>query len=54
MKNIYIEIENGALTAIYGDRLDDEVRFVLRDMDNILHGDEDPLPESYEPEARYW
>lgn len=55
-KTIYIEIENGCLTGVYGDKLStkEQIIFVLRDKDNINGGDEDPAPRKYEPEVVYW
>lgn len=56
VKTIYVEIHNGVLTGIYGDKLKtkEQIMFILRDFDNITQGDEDPAPRNYEPEVRYW
>ncbi len=55
-KTIYIEIKGGCLQGIYGDRLDtkEQIMFVVRDLDNVSQGDEDPTPENYKPETHYW
>lgn len=55
-KTIYIEISDGCLQGVYGDRLDtkEQIVFVLRDQDNIEAGDADPAPDNYEPEVHYW
>lgn len=57
MTRIYIEIAGGALQGVYGDPLPEgvEVEFILRDMDNIEAGDEDPLPDGIPGEHTfYW
>lgn len=53
IKTIYIDILGGCCQAVYGDKLNEEVQFVLRDWDNIGAGDEDPVAEGYEPEKVY-
>lgn len=42
-----IQINNGVLTAVYGNPLPEDiaVEFILRDMDNISEGDPDPLDQ---------
>jgi hypothetical protein len=55
-KTIYIEIRGGCLQGVYGDKLatTEQIMFVLRDIDDISCGDEDPAPADYRPEALYW
>ena len=53
---IIMDIRGGALQAVYGDRLpeDVQVEFILRDHDNIAAGDADPMNEDYAPDVYYW
>lgn len=52
---IVIEIEGGVLQSIYGDKLPVDVEFILRDMDNIEAGDDDPISSDEEQNmVSYW
>lgn len=51
---IYIRVEGGMVQGIYGDELPIQINFIVRDLDNINAGDEDPQPENYEPETAYY
>jgi hypothetical protein len=53
-KDIYVEIRSGCLQSVYGDKLSDEVNFILRDIDNIDAGEPDPLPENHKEFLFYW
>lgn len=46
-RRIIVEIEGGCVRAIYGDTMPEgvELDVIVRDMDNIEQGDEDPLTE---------
>lgn len=53
---LYIEVEGGIVTSVYGDdapaNLDIEI--VVRDMDNIADGDEDPAPNGARDMTYYY
>ena len=56
VKRIVIEVHNGAVQAVYGDKLKtkEQIEFIVRDWDNINAGDPDPVGFENEPEVRYW
>lgn len=56
LKRIFVEIRDGVMTGIYGDKLDtqEQIMFLPRDFDNIEQGDDDPAGENYVPAVRYW
>lgn len=53
---LFIKIEGGCLVAVYGDPTPDDVvlDIVLRDIDNINDGDEDPDPTSGASYVHYY
>jgi len=54
MKTIYIELSEGMVDAIYGDKLGEEwVQFIVMDLDNPDDEDAAEMCEGYEPEVHY-
>lgn len=53
---LYVEIEGGCLTGIYGEPLptDCQIEFVPRDMDMISTGDPDTLVHPKDSLVKYW
>lgn len=55
--DIYIEVNGGCVTAIYGKQIpsDIQLNFIVRDMDSIAIGDPDPVNEDDTDEfVNYW
>lgn len=57
---LIVEVEGGVVQSVYGDKFPENVELdlVIRDMDNIAAGDDDPLTEQdIQDESkmlRYW
>lgn len=53
---IIVDVANGMVSEIYGDRLPEgvEFEFIVRDKDVIGRYEPDPLEESYVPQQYFW
>ena len=54
MKTIYIELSEGMVDAIYGDKIGEEwIQFIIMDLDNPNDEESAEMCEGYEPEVNY-
>jgi hypothetical protein len=53
--SLVIEVEGGIVQAVYGDNMPEgfELDVVVRDLDNIEQGDEDPISTGSYPSQEY-
>lgn len=50
---LIIHVDGGVVQNVYGDDIPLDIEIIVRDMDNINAGDNDPLEFTYTPERYY-